>query len=283
MRVFLLSLLRYILFHHQTTTANPIPFHRQSCVISSFITKPQPAIRRYGEKNCCVISSFITKPQRYFPSPYRSDGCVISSFITKPQRLAWDKKSHPVALYPLSSPNHNYSLINESSIGLRYILFHHQTTTWRFLGKDKMLLRYILFHHQTTTSVVTSCTRHELRYILFHHQTTTMRPSSFAASSCVISSFITKPQPTAIVPALSSVALYPLSSPNHNHQSNRVHKIPLRYILFHHQTTTVPMQSRMLLRLRYILFHHQTTTLSMKSASMACCVISSFITKPQLV
>ena len=34
----------------------------------------------------------------------------------------------------------------------------------------------------------------------------------------------------------------------------------LRYILFHHQTTTKATSRRMEIQLRYILFHHQTTT-----------------------
>ena len=34
----------------------------------------------------------------------------------------------------------------------------------------------------------------------------------------------------------------------------------LRYILFHHQTTTNNERINLLCKLRYILFHHQTTT-----------------------
>ena len=37
----------------------------------------------------------------------------------------------------------------------------------------RLLLRYILFHHQTTTKTPELCTIKQLRYILFHHQTTT--------------------------------------------------------------------------------------------------------------
>ena len=143
-----------------------------SCVISSFITKPQHIIVCYGKCYSCVISSFITKPQ--LGSCYLSDGwrcvissfitkpqlshaapsvlgcCVISSFITKPQLPSVCIDRYFVALYPLSSPNHNFHLF--ALIGI--------------------LLRYILFHHQTTTKVSCTCVQ----------------------SSCVISSFITKPQ-----------------------------------------------------------------------------------------
>ena len=40
-------MLRYILFHHQTTTTPYITFTLISCVISSFITKPQPVFLMY--------------------------------------------------------------------------------------------------------------------------------------------------------------------------------------------------------------------------------------------
>ncbi len=38
-----------------------------------------------------------------------------------------------------------------------------------------MQLRYIFFHHQTTTQGGFPVSRHQLRYIFFHHQTTTYR------------------------------------------------------------------------------------------------------------
>ena len=56
-----------------------------------------------------------------------------------------------------------------------------------------------------------------LRYIFFHHQTTTTRQKRKRKARCVISSFITKPQPIAMCALLGHVALYLLSSPNHNH------------------------------------------------------------------
>ena len=59
--------------------------------------------------------------------------------------------------------------------------------------------------------------------------------------------------------------------------------MPLRYILFHHQTTTVQCFRPLPRALRYILFHHQTTTICVPILSPLRCVISSFITKPQPV
>ncbi len=207
----------------------------------------------------CVISSFITKPQPLNYGCLSLAGCVISSFITKPQLSVKDQQIVQVALYPLSSPNHNPFAVVPIVLKLRYILFHHQTTTFHILCK--------------------SC------------------------ACCVISSFITKPQPSAPASPTGNVALYPLSSPNHNSISKMALQNMLRYILFHHQTTTQHRygsesrgcvissfitkpqpDGRKIVKgcaLRYILFHHQTTTFAMRVLTLPCCVISSFITKPQ--
>ena len=122
-------MLRYIFFHHQTTTNFAVSNIKDSCVISSFITKPQLVVLTRKAENSCVISSFITKPQlglsysssrtgcvisSFITKPqlrpcYGFDGvsCVISSFITKPQLQGSDYDVFIVALYLLSSPNHN--------------------------------------------------------------------------------------------------------------------------------------------------------------------------------
>ena len=104
--------LRYILFHHQTTTNVMLGTTRTSCVISSFITKPQQAASHILHLACCVISSFITKPQRISEVFGSGVCCVISSFITKPQPVVDMVTDLDVALYPLSSPNHNFSTIS---------------------------------------------------------------------------------------------------------------------------------------------------------------------------
>ena len=146
--------LRYILFHHQTTTilmlrsttlrcvissfiTKPQLFSCPSaiyigCVISSFITKPQLKINYFRGKSSCVISSFITKPQLSRLIRIMKPCCVISSFITKPQLSESTSIVITVALYPLSSPNHNLGCSPSPSQVLRYILFHHQTTTQQF-------------------------------------------------------------------------------------------------------------------------------------------------------
>ena len=130
-----LRVLRYILFHHQTTT-----------LVLNRLCPPS-----------CVISSFITKPQRLMQVVLIAAGCVISSFITKPQRVQAGCSCLSVALYPLSSPNHNMVSKNCFLILLRYILFHHQTTTRTSYNYPYQRLRYILFHHQTTTHRLMLC------------------------------------------------------------------------------------------------------------------------------
>ena len=165
---------------------------------------------------CCVISSFITKPQ-LFNAPFWS--ALVALYPLSSPNHNWTCAimcGRDVALYPLSSPNHNSALVVFLLLVLRYILFHHQTTTYN-PGRTKKAV---------------------LRYILFHHQTTTCRCSWNAVICCVISSFITKPQHTSVVDNISNVALYPLSSPNHNYSGVSDKSQLLRYILFHHQTTT---------------------------------------------
>ena len=90
-------------------------------------------------------------------------------------QLEYENQRNAVALYPLSSPNHNRCISVRPFFPLRYILFHHQTTT-------------------------------EIVKVI-------------KATCCVISSFITKPQRLVHARARSQVALYPLSSPNHNPQT----------------------------------------------------------------
>ena len=143
-----------------------------------------------------------------------------------------------VALYPLSSPNHNTNVrpIQFTAVALYPLSSPNHNPPRARLGKE--MLRYILFHHQTTTCF-----------------------SCFSPSyCCVISSFITKPQLARKNTKTPLVALYPLSSPNHN---------TIMFTFTH-------------VSLRYILFHHQTTTLLLQSLTVLSCVISSFITKPQL-
>ena len=217
--------------------------------------------------------------------------------------LSYMQVLQPVALYPLSSPNHN-GQVNAGRVNrLRYILFHHQTTTscchraskcgcvissfitkpqpppcWYFLFCVALYPLSSPNHNYGAFKGL----RGGLRYILFHHQTTTFIMGQYLVTSCVISSFITKPQRCwyrplhcfvalyplsspnhnclSLVFALMEVALYPLSSPNHNIAITHILLNLLRYILFHHQTTTYYPICRYYSQLRYILFHHQTTT-----------------------
>ena len=149
------------------------------------------------------------------------------------------KHVQSVALYPLSSPNHNSSVSQGSGQAVALYPLSSPNHNLFVVFVVLLVLRYILFHHQTTT--IPRYTGHKV--------------------SCVISSFITKPQPRGRTSPACCVALYPLSSPNHNHRQVAHGEVVLRYILFHHQTTTVSMLMSPSPALRYILFHHQTTTI----------------------
>ena len=164
--------------------------------------------------------------------------CVISSFITKPQQTRGRFNQVTVALYPLSSPNHNTAIQHMMNAGLRYILFHHQTTTC-YKGAGQV-------------------------------------------SCCVISSFITKPQLNVVKYIILIVALYPLSSPNHNELGIGYQQVLLRYILFHHQTTTHDVLSIRILRCVISSFITKPQLITKQLEFPTRCVISSFITKPQL-
>ena len=121
--------LRYILFHHQTTTLSSCGFFGYCCVISSFITKPQRTLYAHAASSCCVISSFITKPQQ---PRYTGHKVMVALYpLSSPNHNTHLDVGNAcgVALYPLSSPNHNSIPRLAASSQLRYILFHHQTTT----------------------------------------------------------------------------------------------------------------------------------------------------------
>ena len=210
-----ITMLCYILFHHQTTT--------------------------------------VAACRGSFP------GCVIFSLSPNHNGQELDCRMLEVALYPLSSPNHNKEFKLGKVNALRYILFHHQTTTMH------------IFSPLCPCCVISSFITKPQLFARF----------ALIFMCCVISSFITKPQPSAGWYFFFCVALYPLSSPNHNFRNESVCCYQLRYILFHHQTTTLLLLVPLRLVLRYILFHHQTTTMQVLQPIARSCVISSFITKPQ--
>ena len=143
--------LRYILFHHQTTTCKVRWRWTIGCVISSFITKPQLTQDYILPALGCVISSFITKPQ---PEP-----CTLLYMLVALYPLSSPNHNHVeqhfthehVALYPLSSPNHNPCL--NSLLLLLVALYPLSSPNHNDVDATDMhnLLRYILFHHQTTT------------------------------------------------------------------------------------------------------------------------------------
>ena len=143
-----------------------------------------------------------------------------------------------VALYPLSSPNHNYGAYRGIRGSLRYILFHHQTTTCLLLlycSKRCVISSFItkpqLSPAGRCSSVVAlyplSSPNHNFLLIGFLLGMVALYPLSSPnhnKKGCVLQ--------------IGGVALYPLSSPNHNLLGSTNNLNLLRYILFHHQTTT---------------------------------------------
>ena len=100
-----------------------------SCIISSFYIKPQLGNGNGFYELRCIISSFYIKPQHQGNATRGNTSCIISSFYIKPQPLIVRPASSIVALYRLSTSNHNRQLFQFSSLGLHYIVFLHQTTT----------------------------------------------------------------------------------------------------------------------------------------------------------
>ena len=144
-------------------------------------------------------------------------GCVISSFITKPQPFTSVPRVLRVALYLLSSPNHNYGAYRgiRGSVAL-YLLSSPNHNSVALSALSPIVALYLL-----------SSPNHNLASIMLQ---------------------------------LAQVALYLLSSPNHNIVRPCKHVPMLRYIFFHHQTTTGHCYFGWSCSLRYIFFHHQTTT-----------------------
>ena len=123
-----------------------------------------------------------------------------------------------------------------------------------------------------------------MSYIVFLHQTTTSSLSLIALTNCLISSFYIKPQQWLCGQWLALIVLYRLSTSNHNtkervngayfivlyrlstsnHNLNRsvAWLLPLSYIVFLHQTTTLTHRDFCASVLSYIVFLHQTTTVS---------------------
>ena len=121
-----------------------------------------------------------------------------------------------VVLYLHSTSNHNQKVSDMSEDGLYYIFILHQTTTEQLQILQQQLLYYIFILHQTTTLSLRWSPTNSLYYIFILHQTTTLRVYQIPTTSCIISSFYIKPQPSCSKSRLKSVVLYLHSTSNHN-------------------------------------------------------------------
>ena len=121
--------------------------------------------------------------------------CVISSFITKPQLRGEIYHSNVVALYPLSSPNHNST---QRRFEVAKVALYPLSSPNHNCNRKSLLLKTVALYPLSSPN-------HNLPLLFL---------------------------------LLQAVALYPLSSPNHNLSTSIFTAYLLRYILFHHQTTT---------------------------------------------
>ena len=143
-----------------------------------------------------------------------------------------------VALYPLSSPNHNPNL---HIYRTRAVALYPLSSPNHNNGEGQMTVKAVALYPLSSPN---------------HNLT----PS--------------------LLPALG-VALYPLSSPNHNQKLLWLFLILVALYPLSSPNHNPTQHFLSLLTLRYILFHHQTTTHQQDEHPRLCCVISSFITKPQ--
>ena len=122
------------------------------------------------------------------------NGCIISSFYIKPQHRVNTHEYSMVALYRLSTSNHNWSVANNGRERLHYIVFLHQTTTFapRHAGQRRCIIssfyikpqpksdRLMVFQGCIISSFYIKPQRYEFLFQEFW--------------SCIISSFYIKPQ-----------------------------------------------------------------------------------------
>ena len=126
-------------------------------------------------------------------------GCVISSFITKPQQAGKNADVSGVALYPLSSPNHNSSLMSISPPTVALYPLSSPNHNSVLLGYPIQIVALYPLSSPNHNLIIMLLSLWTLRYILFHHQTTTKGRCLCCWPCCVISSFITKPQPVFLM------------------------------------------------------------------------------------
>ena len=158
---------------HQTTTFGRHFPSNDSCILSKFYIKPQPAFVFCLRTARCILSKFYIKPQQPFSSTAFCAGCILSKFYIKPQlkivhrlqpcRCILSKfyiKPQPVEIFDFfrcvvsyrnSTSNHNDRLDRFFLFWLYLIEILHQTTTTILVKSNHVRLYLIEILHQTTT------------------------------------------------------------------------------------------------------------------------------------
>ena len=208
----------------------------------------------------CLISRFYIKPQLWLNDESAVLHCLISRFYIKPQHNSELLIHRLIALYLVSTSNHNCFSCSDRLQKLPYISFLHQTTTALSEVLDELELPYISFLHQTTTlscilffGINCLISRFYIKPQLGADYSTNsknclisrfyIKPQPVVSgmikkSNCLISRFYIKPQLSGPATAAGRIALYLVSTSNHNFSKICLIFLLLPYISFLHQTTT---------------------------------------------
>ena len=149
--IWLMLILSYIVFLHQTTTVAFNGSITCYCLISSFYIKPQ--LYRCA-CHLLLIVLYRLSTSNHNDIPLRSCRWLIVLYRLSTSNHNWHHcalEHLVIVLYRLSTSNHNEWRTRETTAGLSYIVFLHQTTTAYGSIRGGEKLSYIVFLHQTTT------------------------------------------------------------------------------------------------------------------------------------
>ena len=206
-----------ILFHHQTTTYRLLPLPTQE--LFSILFHHQTTTQSVTCSKKKVLFSILFHHQTTTSTAFRSSmrGCLVSYFITKPQ-LGISTMTCPLRClvsYFITKPQLPISPRTGLFV-VQYLISSPNHNCFK-VGYFIIALFSILFHHQTTTLSVAVCLGSccLVSYFITKPQPTTQSP--LTRFCCLVSYFITKPQPEVFNYNVKTVVQYLISSPNHNH------------------------------------------------------------------
>ena len=122
-----------------------------------------------------------------------------------------------------------------------------------------------------------------LYIVLFLHQTTTLLVTTECQLCCISYYSYIKPQRSRLSVALRTVVYRTIPTSNHNYGKSVGTFTELYIVLFLHQTTTIQILLRLVIRLYIVLFLHQTTTVGIDRQLLKSCISYYSYIKPQLL